>query len=220
MIGNSESSPTEKPANPTSKGTIASPTSTCHMDKSQILTFFDSGLSTIFGVCDRGGQREVLDVQEPGSHDFRTPKHFPSIVTVESTATAKIFFETHFNDIIARQLARRQRLQELEERLQVLEFSRGNREHAYQLWLEQESESLKQDRVLQSKTNGISNNGVKSVSIVGYEVIRVLGKGSFGVVKLVKQASPSDLSHGSPANYARAEASEPLSLFKWPTPTG
>jgi hypothetical protein len=83
----------------------------------------------------------------------------------------------------------------------------------YQLWLEQESESLRQDRVLKSKTNGIPNNGAKSVSIAGYDVIRVLGKGSFGVVKLVKQASPSDLNHGSLANYARAEASEPLSLL-------
>jgi serine/threonine protein kinase len=202
MIGSSESSPTEKPA---------SLTSPCHIDKSQILTFFDPGPSTIVEVCDRGGQRE---------QHSPTPEHFPSIVTVESTATAKIFFETHFNNILARQLARRQRLQELEERLQVLEFSRDHWEHAYQLWLEQESESLRQDRVLKSKTNGIPNNGAKSVSIAGYDVIRVLGKGSFGVVKLVKQASPSDLNHGSPANYARAEASEPLSLLKWPTPTG
>ena len=54
-------------------------------------------------------------------------------------------------------------------------------------------EYLRQERVLKSKTNGLTRKGGKTVSIAGYEVVRVLGKGSFGVVKLVKQtSSPAD----------------------------
>jgi serine/threonine protein kinase len=145
---------------------------------------------------------------------------FASIITVEATAIAKIFLETYFNNILAKQSGRLQRLQELEAKLQPLELSPDVREHAYQLWLQQESESLRQDRVLRTQTNVISRKSAQSVSIAGYEIVRVLGKGSFGVVKLVKQTSSSDYNESGPLQTIPPDVSEQLPLLEWSTPTG
>jgi protein-serine/threonine kinase len=46
---------------------------------------------------------------------------------------------------------------------------------------------------MKSKTLAIRN--LKAVHISGYEVVRVLGKGSFGVVRLVRERSESSLSN-------------------------
>ena len=129
VISNSDSSPTEKSTTPTSEGTVASPTSSYRAERSQIFTFFDPRLSTIIEGCDKYGQ------QEGPLEDIPIPKHLASIVTVEATATAKIFFETHFNNILAGQLARSQRLQELE----ALNLPPDVRKDAYDIWLQQES---------------------------------------------------------------------------------
>jgi serine/threonine protein kinase len=215
-ITNSGSSPPAKSNNPTSEGTIASPTSPYHIDHGQVITFFDPRLSTIVEACDRGGQQELPNIVQLIYHDSQIHPHFVSIVTVEATATAKIFFETHFNNVLSGQLARSQRLQELEDKLETLKLPSDVRSHAYRLWLQQESEFLRQTRLLRSKTNRISHKGAKSVSIAGYEVVRVLGKGSFGVVKLVKHIFSSEHNDGRPLNPTPAEVSEQLLLSEGP----
>lgn len=109
----------------------------------------------------------------------------PSIVTVEATATAKIFFETHFQHILSSHRPRSQRRKDLETALQSCNWSHAKRHRARAAFIRQENESLRQDRVLKSKANAI--NRAKGVSIAGYDVVKVLGKGSFGVVRLVKE---------------------------------
>ena len=114
-----------------------------------------------------------------------TLPNIPSIVTVEATATAKIFFETHFNLVLSGVRPRSIRRRELEERLRAISLSPETQRRARKAWLKQESEHLRQERVLMTKTN--STRAAKGVSIAGYEVVKVLGKGSFGVVRLVKE---------------------------------
>ena len=110
----------------------------------------------------------------------------PTIVTVETTANAKIFFETHFNSILSGQVSPRSlRRRELEMRLQAEQMSAEQRQMERCIWAAQESDHLRQTRVLRAQTNEAA--GSSGVSVAGYEVVKILGKGSFGVVRLVRE---------------------------------
>ncbi|KAL9043715.1 MAG: hypothetical protein Q9214_003106 [Letrouitia sp. 1 TL-2023] len=115
----------------------------------------------------------------------------PTIVTVETTANAKIFFETYFNSLFANPMTPRcLRRRELEERLQSESLTAEQRQREYQSWVNQESEQLRQTRVLKSRSDSVS--GHLGVALAGFEVVRVLGKGSFGVVRLVREKTSTD----------------------------
>lgn len=114
------------------------------------------------------------------------PPVIPTFVTVETTVNAKVFFETHFNALLAGHATPRSiRRRDLEHRLEALSMTQEQRRLERWAWANHESDHLRQSRVLKSKTNdGRSESGV---AIAGYEVVRVLGKGSFGVVRLVRE---------------------------------
>lgn len=122
-----------------------------------------------------------------------TLPNIPSIVTVEATATAKIFFETHFNTVLSGVRPRSIRRRELEEKLRTLNLSPEIHRRARKVWLKQETEHLRQERVLITRTN--TTKSAKKISIAGYEVVKVLGKGSFGVVRLVKEKRRTSTDH-------------------------
>ena len=113
-----------------------------------------------------------------------TLPNIPSIVTVEATATAKIFFETHFNAVLSGTRPRSVRRRELEEKLRALDLPPETQRRARKAWLKHETEYLREKRVLLTKTN--TTGVITGVFIAGYEVVKVLGKGSFGVVRLVR----------------------------------
>ena len=110
----------------------------------------------------------------------------PTVTTVETTANAKIFFETHFNSLLAGSATPRSvRRKDLEARFENLNMPEDQRRQERLAWAVYESEHLRQTRVLKSKTNQMSKG--PGVAIAGYEVVRILGKGSFGVVRLVRE---------------------------------
>lgn len=112
----------------------------------------------------------------------------PTVVTVETTANAKIFFETHFNSLLAGHASPRSiRRNDLELRLESQSTSEEQRQQERSEWAAYESEYLRQSRVLKSKSNEMSKRSGSGVAIAGYEVVRILGKGSFGVVRLVRE---------------------------------
>ncbi|PWY82515.1 kinase-like protein [Aspergillus eucalypticola CBS 122712] len=110
----------------------------------------------------------------------------PSIVTVEAAANAKVFFETYFNNVFCGTDPRSQRRQELEQYMYGLPLSPEERARIWDNWITQERHYLRQCRVLKSRSYGGSSHDM-TVSLAGFEVIKVLGRGSFGVVRLVKE---------------------------------
>lgn len=122
----------------------------------------------------------------------------PTVVTVETTANAKIFFETHFNSLLAGHASPRSiRRNDLELRLESQSISEEQRRQERSAWAAYESEHLRQSRVLKSKTNGVSKGSGSGVAVAGYEVVRILGKGSFGVVRLVREKDDTDPAPGT-----------------------
>lgn len=140
----------------------------------------------------------------------------PTIVTVETTANAKIFFETHFNSLLSNQVSpRSQRRRELELRLQQAPLTVEQRCEERARWAINETGHLRQNRVLRSKTN--EKSGSAGVAVAGYEIVKILGKGSFGVVRLVREADdvnvlPQNTSPNTAHNRRRSPREELSSL--------
>ena len=110
----------------------------------------------------------------------------PSIVTVENVAAAKVYFETHFHKLLMEPSSPRSlRLKKFEQHMADLGLSHDQRLDARQQWNYSESNHLRQLRVM--KSSSVTRHQAKGVSIAGFDVIRVLGKGSFGVVRLVTE---------------------------------
>ena len=73
----------------------------------------------------------------------------PTVVTVETTANAKVFFETHFNSLLAGHASPRSiRRNDLELRLESQSMSHEQRQQERAAWAAYESEHLRQTRVL------------------------------------------------------------------------
>jgi serine/threonine protein kinase len=123
----------------------------------------------------------------------------PTVITVESTANAKIFFETHFNSLLSGQVSSRsQRRHDLELHLQTMSFSSEQCRQERAAWVSKETEHLRRSRVLRSKTNEMC--GSAGIAVAGYEVVRILGKGSFGVVRLVRAKNTGENEVRSPSS--------------------
>ena len=110
----------------------------------------------------------------------------PTITTVELTANTKIFFETYFNSLLSSPATPRSiRRNEIIQRLDAMVLSPEQRQQELLDWATGETECLRQHRVLKSRTN--QTTGSRGIDIAGYEVVRILGKGSFGIVRLVRE---------------------------------
>ncbi|OJZ90989.1 hypothetical protein ASPFODRAFT_125565 [Aspergillus luchuensis CBS 106.47] len=140
-----------------------------------------------------GGPAKALPYPSPSPHSVEEALSStevsgtsPSIVTVEAAANAKVFFETYFNNVFCGTDPRSQRRQELEQYMYGLPLSPEERARIWDNWITQERHYLRQCRVLKSRSHGGDSHDT-TVSLAGFEVIKVLGRGSFGVVRLVKE---------------------------------
>lgn len=118
-----------------------------------------------------------------------------SVVTVERAAAVKIYLETYYNDKFHQgPSARSLRLRQLEADL----FASGSildaaeQEAIRQQFFRRESEHLRETRTLESRCiRALSATKGNEIEILdgNFEALKVLGKGSFGVVKLVREKS-------------------------------
>jgi serine/threonine protein kinase len=112
----------------------------------------------------------------------------PSIATAENAAAAKIFFESHFDCMLGTKVSpRSMRRRNMERKLNALAVPCEQRHLKRREWNQAETNHLRQTRVLKSKT--LIRRKTKAVHISNYDIVRVLGKGSFGVVRLVREKS-------------------------------
>ncbi|KAH9828019.1 Serine/threonine-protein kinase cbk1 [Teratosphaeria destructans] len=108
----------------------------------------------------------------------------PSVVTVEQAAAAKVYLETQYSQLFEAS-PRTTRRKRMERALADRGLSHHQRERMRHQWVLAEREHLRQLRVL--KATSVLRHNSKGISIAGFDVLRVLGKGSFGVVKLVTE---------------------------------
>ncbi|EHK17563.1 uncharacterized protein TRIVIDRAFT_123748, partial [Trichoderma virens Gv29-8] len=126
-----------------------------------------------------------------------TDKPKPTILTVEKAAAAKIYLETHFNELCRESQRRLVRCQKFAEQ-QVKEglfyapsLVSGNSTINSSSFYYSESCRLRDIRALKSKCTILAKQQNASPFVSKYEPLKVLGKGSFGVVRLVREKSNS-----------------------------
>ncbi|EAT82727.2 hypothetical protein SNOG_09462 [Parastagonospora nodorum SN15] len=112
----------------------------------------------------------------------------PSVKTIENAAAAKVFFESHFNQLLGAKLTpRSMRRRNMERKLFAMALSNEQRQQQRRAWYVAEHHHLRQVRIMKSKT--LIRQSIKGVHVSNYDIVRVLGKGSFGVVRLVREKS-------------------------------
>ncbi|KAG5972876.1 hypothetical protein E4U56_005588 [Claviceps arundinis] len=120
----------------------------------------------------------------------------PTIETIEKAAAAKVFLETCFNDSLNKLSPRTARLQYLETQLYYSpHLDVAEKKAIRQSFYYQETCHLREARAIKTKSLMSLMQG-KHSHAESYESLKILGRGSFGVVKLVREKA--DRSHAFP----------------------
>ena len=139
----------------------------------------------------------------------------PTIATVENVSAAKVYLETHFGRLLMEPSTPRSlRRKRLEGQMADLGLLQEQRVEARKQWNRTESDHLRQMRVL--KASSIARHQVKGVTIAGFDSIRVLGKGSFGVVRLVTEhtGGAAQCENKDDADDCRGSRAQPTTLHQ------
>ncbi|KAI1112464.1 kinase-like protein [Nemania sp. NC0429] len=114
----------------------------------------------------------------------------PTILTVEKAAAAKIYLETYFDEKLNKPSPRSLRRRYLESELyHGLGTSPAEKDFRRALFYQRETIHLRESRVLSARTLRAlrcEHSSSSSELANDYEVLKILGKGSFGVVRLVR----------------------------------
>lgn len=115
----------------------------------------------------------------------------PTVITAERAAAAKIFLETHFNELLTKPSQREIRYSLLEGDLWRMgnSLSPAEKDHFRQQFFHRETDHLRETRAMKARTLRALAKGKGALSSCcnDYQPVKALGKGSFGVVKLVRE---------------------------------
>ena len=115
----------------------------------------------------------------------------PTITTIEAAANVKIFLETHYNQLLSGADARTMRSKAFETNLAMSDLPPSSHEMARQKWQQSQTNHLRRQRLMMAKSAKPGSS--LHISAAGYEAVRILGKGSFGVVRLVREKNFSQV---------------------------
>ena len=153
----------------------------------------DKVVTPALTVVEELGTEDEIELENKSPLPIEAPENVtpePTITTVEAAANAKIFLETLYNHILTgTETARETRRRKLNMYLEISRLSPEDREKEEQSWNSKETEHLRKLRILKSQSAHIAIDGRIPTTLTGFRTVRVLGKGSFGVVRLVRGES-------------------------------
>ncbi|KAL5625180.1 hypothetical protein BROUX41_005240 [Berkeleyomyces rouxiae] len=115
----------------------------------------------------------------------------PTIETVERVAAAKVFLESYFNSIKDRIDTREKYRLYMENELKMAGNLTAEQKALMRMLFNQEwAWHLRETRFLKARSSKATRGLAPSPAADDYDQIRILGKGSFGVVKLVREKTP------------------------------
>ncbi|KAI4730314.1 kinase-like protein [Aureobasidium sp. EXF-10728] len=120
--------------------------------------------------------------------DERSPRTQPvRIETFEDISALKVYLETFYNDRYMQPRSERCiRRQRLIDHLAQSSLSSSEKDELLRSWTQSESTHLRQLRTL--KTTSVARHATKGVFHAGFQEVRILSRGTFGLVKLVTDA--------------------------------
>ncbi|KAG9904791.1 kinase-like protein, partial [Aureobasidium melanogenum] len=120
--------------------------------------------------------------------DERSPRIQPTrIETIEDISAVKVYLETFYNERYFQPRSERcVRRQRLLDHLAQSSLSSSEKDGLLRSWEQSESIHLRQLRTI--KATSVARHATRGVFHAGFQEVRILGRGTFGLVKLVTDA--------------------------------
>ncbi|KAH0278406.1 kinase-like protein, partial [Aureobasidium melanogenum] len=132
--------------------------------------------------------KDLTEVLKKFPVDERSPRMQPTkIETIEDISAVKVYLETFYNErYIQPRSERCVRRQRLLDHLTRSSLSSSEKDALLRSWEQSESVHLRQLRTI--KATSATRHASRGVFHAGFQEVRILGRGTFGLVKLVTDA--------------------------------